>query len=145
MVNIVRTMKPFHSFCAVLFILSGFIAAQDKPDTNVCNPCTVRITQATAEKMMLHRVEPQYPQEAISSRVSGAVAVGFVIDKEGNTVRVAALKPSPEPDAINDPTVVAAVVKAVKEWKFKPYFVNGKPEAVETMFVFHLKLGEAAK
>lgn len=138
-------MKTLYALSALLFILADVITAQDKPDTNVCNPCTVRIAQGVAEKMILHRVEPQYPQAAISSRVSGAIDVGFVIDKEGNTARVVALKPSPEPDAINDPTMIAAVVKAVKEWKFKPYLVNGKPEAVETMFVFHLKLGEAPK
>lgn len=138
-------MKTLYALSAVLFILVGITTAQEKPDTDACNPCRVRLVQGAAEKMLLHRVEPQYPQEAISSRVSGAVAVGFVIDKDGNTVRVAALKPSPEPDAINDPAVITAVVKAVKEWKFKPYFVNGKPEAVETIFVFHLKLGDAAK
>jgi periplasmic protein TonB len=138
-------MKTLHALSAVLFILVGVITAQDKPDTNVCNPCMVRIAQGVAEKMLLHRVEPQYPQEAISSRVSGAIDVGFVIDKQGNTARVFALRPSPEPDAINDPAVIAAVVKAVKEWKFKPYLLNGKPEAVETIFIFHMNLGGAAK
>ena len=141
---LVKKMKSLYAI-VILFISAGVIAAQDKPDTNACNPCRIRITQSTAEKMLAHRVEPQYPEEAISSKVSGAVAVGFVIDKDGNTVRVAALKPSPEPDAINDPKVVAAVIKAIKEWKFKPYFINGQPEAVDTIFVFHVKLGEAAK
>jgi protein TonB len=138
-------MKTLHALSVILFISVGVITAQDKPDTNLCNPCLVHIAQGVAERMLLHHVDPQYPPAAISSRVAGAIAVGFVIDKNGNTARVAALRPSPEPDAIYDPAVIAAVIKAVKEWKFKPYLLNGKPEAVDTIFVFHVNLGGAAK
>jgi periplasmic protein TonB len=35
--------------------------------------------------------------------------------------------------------LVAAASAAVKQWKYKPYFVNGAPTEIETSVTLHFK------
>jgi hypothetical protein len=51
-------MVPFFALFLGLF---GVITAQDTT-VYVCNPCELRIAPRVAEKLLLHRVEPDYPQ-----------------------------------------------------------------------------------
>ena len=82
--------------------------------------------------LITHRVEPEYPEEAHKRYIEGQVVVRFLIDKEGNTTDVLAVE--------GDQLLRDAAVAAVKQWKFKPYLLNGEPVQVETNATLKFKL-----
>jgi len=68
-------------------------------------------------------VKPIYPHGA---KVPGIMAVVAEIDKTGRPSNIKVLK--------GDPLLVAAVVDAVKQWRWKPLRLNGEAvEAVSTI------------
>ncbi len=67
--------------------------------------------------------QPQYTEIARKARLQGVVIVQAIIDKDGNVTNVKVLKGLPM-------GLDQATVDAVKQWKFKPATLNGKPVAV---------------
>jgi TonB family protein len=72
--------------------------------------------------VLVHRVEPLYPEEARRNHVSGMVIVQTVIDENGHVTRAEALQGPPE--------LAQAAVDAVKQWTWKPGTQAGKPVPV---------------
>ena len=73
---------------------------------------------------MLERIVPRYPALAASERVQGQVVLVATIAKDG---RVADVRP------VSGPAVLASsAVDAVRQWRFRPYEVDGKPVQVQT-------------
>ena len=85
--------------------------------------------------VVVHRVEPLYPEEARKARVAGIVIVESIIDEEGNVVDARVLKPLPF-------GLDQSALDAVKQWKFRAGTLDGKP--VKTIFnlTLNFKLGE---
>jgi len=76
------------------------------------------------EGSVLHRVEPEYPEEARQRRIQGAVALDVRIGRDG---------------AVQDVKVVSgerpltdAAIVAVKQWRFRPQVVKGRPVEMQT-------------
>lgn len=82
---------------------------------------------------ILQRVEPLYPQAMVKLRREGVVVVQCVIDRNGN-VREAEVLRSPHP-MFND-----AAVKAIREWRFGPGTLNGRPVDVTFVLTIHFEL-----
>ncbi len=136
-----RFVVPFFALFLGLF---GVIFAQDKAAL-VCNPCELRIAPRVAEKLLLHRVEPDYPQSVKATGVSGQVMVRFVIDKQGNAVGVVNFAPDRQFESSQNPQIIAAATNAVKQWKFKPYLVAGEPVEAESLTTFHFDFSRLKK
>lgn len=81
----------------------------------------------------LVRVQPVYPEEARLARTQGEVIVDAVIDEQGGVSRVRVLKGLP--NGLDD-----AAVEAVKQWKFAPATLYGKPVAVYFTLTVNFKL-----
>ncbi len=76
------------------------------------------------EGNLIRRVEPQYPAIAKQIHLEGVVVLNAIISREGNIERV---------DVASGPGVLAlAAREAVRQWKYRPYFLNGEPVEVET-------------
>jgi len=73
---------------------------------------------------MIHKVDPVYPREAKKKHVKGDVLLKVLINKNGQVADVAVVK--------GDPMLTDAAMDAVKQWRFKPYLLNGEPIEVET-------------
>jgi TonB family protein len=83
------------------------------------------------EKLLIHRVDPEYPAEARSANVQGVIALDIVVGRDGS---VASMR------ALNGPDVLArAAMDALRWWKFEPYRVNGQPAVVETTVAVEFK------
>ncbi len=84
----------------------------------------IKIPADVMAQLVIHRVEPVYPDAARQSNVQGIVVLDALIGPDG---AVEDLRPLSGPDAL-----APAAVDAVKWWRFQPYRVNGKPVEVET-------------
>lgn len=77
---------------------------------------------------------PDYPREAAIAHKSGSVTVIFTVGTDGLTSNIRIVKSQPR--KLFD----KAAIRAVMHWRFKPYAVDGKPQArdVEQTIVFDL-------
>jgi len=87
-------------------------------------PRLTRSSNAEPEVLM-HKVAPIYPSMARSAHVNGEVIVRMTIGQDGN-VKNAVVEKGP-------PMLRGAVLDAVKQWKYKPYRLDGNPQEVETV------------
>lgn len=95
-------------------------------------PQKLRISSGVAERNLLHKVEPEYPQEAKAAQLQGDVVLQGVISKEGDVAELRAVS--------GQPLLVKGAIDAVKQWRYKPYLLNGHPVEVETTIIvrFHM-------
>jgi TonB family C-terminal domain len=121
---------PITRFVAlsVLVVLAAFAAAQDNPSPKP----HLRVSSGVAEGLIKHKVNPKYPREAREQGIEGDVILRATIDTKGNITN---LKVSQ-----GDPILAAAAIDAVKDWKYRPYVLNGEPVDVDTTIKiqFHL-------
>jgi len=67
---------------------------------------------------------PTYPPLALRNNVQGTVVLQLLIGKDGTVQNVRLLS--------GPPLLASAVMDAVRNWRYKPYFRNGQPVAVQT-------------
>ena len=87
-------------------------------------PQRVRISSGVTQGLLIHRVEPTYPPLAKAARIQGNVVLSAVIDINGQIQNLQLVS--------GHPMLVPAALAAVKEWRYKPYLLNGTPVEVET-------------
>jgi periplasmic protein TonB len=87
-------------------------------------PQRIRISQGVTRGLLIHRVEPAYPPLARAARVQGDVVLSAVIDVNGQIQNLTLVS--------GHPMLVPAAISAVREWRYKPYLLNGQPVEVET-------------
>jgi len=87
-------------------------------------PQRVRISQGVTKGLLIQKVEPAYPPLARAARVQGEVVLSAVIDSNGQITNLQLVS--------GHPMLVPAAITAVKQWRYKPYLLNGQPVEVET-------------
>jgi protein TonB len=87
-------------------------------------PQRIRISQGVTRGLLIHREEPTYPPLARSARVQGDVVLSAIIDGNGQIQNLTLVS--------GHPMLVPAAIAAVKQWRYKPYLLNGQPVEVET-------------
>jgi protein TonB len=87
-------------------------------------PQRVRVSQGVSTGLIVKKVQPKYPEKARQNWIQGTVVLRALISKEGDIVDLTVVS--------GDPLLVKAAVKAVKQWKYKPYLLEGKPVEVDT-------------
>ena len=94
----------------------------------------LRVNPTIQEAMLVLRVSPIYPTQAVQNHVSGMVVLDVVIAKDG-TVKSAAVKSG-------DPMLAASAVDAVKQRKYQVTLVNGNPVEVETTVSINFSIND---
>jgi protein TonB len=84
----------------------------------------VSVSSGVAQGLLVHRVAPQYPDQAKQARLQGTVVLQAVIGKDGSVHSVRALK--------GNPVLAQAAMDAVKQWRYRPYALNGEPVEADT-------------
>lgn len=87
-------------------------------------PQRIRISGGVTRGLLIHREEPVYPTLAKAARVQGEVVLSAVIDATGQIQNLQLVS--------GHPMLVPAAIAAVKQWRYKPYLLNGQPVEVET-------------
>ena len=83
------------------------------------------------EKLVTHRVDPDYPAAARPAHLQGVIVLDVVVGRDGKVAQV---------HALNGPEILAqAAMEALRWWRFEPYRVNGDPEVVETTVAVEFK------
>jgi TonB family protein len=93
---------------------------------------TLRISQGVSQGLVVKRVQPLYPPQARQIHLEGKVELQANISKSGSISSVKQLS--------GDPVLGRAAMDAVRQWKYKPYFLNGEPVEVETQVTVNFKL-----
>jgi protein TonB len=93
---------------------------------------TLRISQGVSEGLILKRVRPIYPEQARQMRVEGEVELQANISRSGSITGIKQLS--------GDPILGRAATDAVRQWKYKPYFLNGEPIEIQTQITVIFKL-----
>jgi TonB family protein len=95
----------------------------------------VRVSQGVATGLLFQKVSPHYPANAQQGHIQGQVVLNAVIDRNGDVESLALVS--------GHPMLAPAAIEAVKQWKYKPYLLNGNPVAVETQIIVSFSLNEA--
>jgi TonB family protein len=91
----------------------------------------VQVPADVMEKLVTHRVDPDYPAAARPAKMQGVIVLDVVVGSDGSVVDVRAL---------NGPEVLAqAAVEALRWWRFEPYRIDGKAMVVETTVAVEFK------
>lgn len=84
------------------------------------------------EGNLILRVQPLYPPLAKQARVQGPVVLRALITRGGMIENLQVLS--------GHPMLVRAAVDAVKQWRYRPYSLNGEPVEVETQITVNFVL-----
>jgi protein TonB len=76
------------------------------------------------EKDLLQKVPPEYPAQALAAKIGGTVVFAALLGRDGSVKQVNAISGQPE--------LIDAATLAVKQWKYKPWKLDGKGVEVET-------------
>lgn len=93
---------------------------------------TMNVSQGLSQGLILKKTQPTYPSIALQMRIEGPVDLLATISKMGNITAVKILH--------GDPQLARAALEAVKQWKYKPYLLDGQPVEIQTQITVNFKL-----
>lgn len=98
----------------------------------------IRVGGNVQAAKLVSKVEPVYPPGAKAAGVEGSVTMRAVISTDGNLLSVTPT------DSGADPRLALAAEDAVRNWRYEPTLLNGKPVEVSTIITtaFRLKPGQ---
>ena len=76
------------------------------------------------EGNLIYRVQPEYPALARQVHVQGLVVLRAIISRNGAIENLQALS--------GHPLLIPSAINAVRQWRYRPYVLNGEPVEVET-------------
>jgi protein TonB len=92
----------------------------------------IMVSQGVSRGLLVKQVQPTYPRTALQNRVEGSVQLLATVSKNGDISSVKVLS--------GDSQLARAAVEAVKQWKYKPYLLNGEPVDIQTQITVNFKL-----
>src|SRR5438270_10448451 len=116
-------------------VIGGIISSTPVAVPKVATPQRVRVSQGVSQGLLVRKVQPAYPPLARQARIQGQVVLQAEISKDGSIQNLRLIS--------GHPMLAPAALDAVKQWKYKPYFLNGEPVEVETQItvIFSLSGG----
>jgi len=108
----------------------GWADLESDLQKNATHP-QVHVSAEAMEKLVTHRVDPDYPEAARPGKLRGVIVLDVVVGRDGSVVDV---------HAQNGPEVLAkSAVDALRWWRFEPYRIDGQPVVVETTVAVEFK------
>jgi TonB family protein len=116
---------------ALLLLGPGLLGAQEQP--------LAAGTDGVPVPKKKKHVQPVYPKEALAEGIRGIVILDLVIDTEGHVVETTVIRSIPGLDE--------AALAAVRQWRYAPVKVDGRPASVRLTvpITFALKLPEMSR
>jgi protein TonB len=110
--------------------LKGLISSAS---SNLPKPslAAIKVSQGVSQGLLIKRVQPTYPPAALQLHAQGAVQIEATINKEGTVINPKVLK--------GDPILARAALDAVRQWRYKPYYLDGEPVEIQTQITVNFK------
>jgi protein TonB len=105
-------------------VIGGIISSTPMAVPKVATPQRVRVSMGVTSGLLLRKVNPTYPPLARQARIQGVVLLQAEISKSGDIENLRLIS--------GHPMLAPAAIEAVKQWKYKPYLLNGEPVEVDT-------------
>ncbi len=130
--NIIFILNRFNEEKTIRYLLSSKSARGNVQITE--SDCIVYSAIHKIEPLRArHRIEPEYPREALQEALVGTVQLKVMIDRYGRVVKVEALGTS-------HPLFRDAAVKAVKLWQYRAFSKNERRNYVSCVVTFKFNL-----
>jgi periplasmic protein TonB len=113
-------------------VIGGIISSTPVAVPKVATPQRVRVSQGVSQGLLVKKVQPAYPPLARQARIQGQVILQAEISKDGSIENLRLIS--------GHPMLAPAAIDAVKQWRYKPYMLNGEPVAVETTVMVNFTL-----
>jgi periplasmic protein TonB len=113
-------------------VMGGILSSTQVAVPKVATPQRIRVSQGVSQGLRIKMVNPNYPQLAKQARIQGQVVLQAEISKDGTIQNLQLIS--------GHPMLAPAAIEAVKQWRYKPYLLNGEPVAVETTVVVNFSL-----
>ncbi len=95
-------------------------------------PQSLRVSQGVLQGLLIKKIQPTYPAQAIQMRMQGAVLLEAKIGKDGSIL---------DARQVSGNTVLGrAAIDAVRKWKYRPYLLNGQPVEINTQITVNFQL-----
>ena len=116
-------------------VIGGIISSTPVAVPKIATPQRIRVSSGVSTGLLIKKVTPNYPALAKQARIQGHVLLQAEISKDGTIQNLQLIS--------GHPMLAPAAIEAVKQWRYKPYLLNGEPVAVETQVdvVFSLSGG----
>jgi protein TonB len=105
-------------------VMGSILSSTPVAVPKVATPQRVRVSQGVSAGLLVRKVNPNYPPLARQARIQGQVLLQAEISKDGSIQNLRLIS--------GHPMLAPAAIEAVKQWKYKPYLLNGEPVEVET-------------
>jgi TonB family protein len=92
----------------------------------------VSIPEYLSDKLLLDKVQPSYPEQALRSGLQGPVVLEAWIGRDGKIRNLKLIRGSL--------LLGQAAFEAVKQWRYKPYVLNGQTVEAQTLVTVDFKL-----
>src|SRR5271167_554159 len=99
-------------------VIGGIISSTPVAVPKVATPQRVRVSQGVSQGLLIRRVQPNYPPLAKQARIQGQVVLQAEISKDGTIQNLQLIS--------GHPMLAPAAIEAVKQWRYKPYLLNGE-------------------
>jgi TonB family protein len=93
---------------------------------------TMSVSQGVSQGLAIKKTPPSYPTNALRLRIEGPVQLMATISKKGDISAVKIIS--------GEPSLARAAVDAVKQWKYRPYLLDGSPVEIQTQITVNFKL-----
>lgn len=95
----------------------------------------VRVGGQIQAPALVSKVDPIYPEVAVSARIRGVVILEANVDRDGHVVDVKVLRTA-------NRLLDHAAITAVRQWQYRPLVLNGSPEPFVLTVVLTFNLVE---
>ena len=113
-------------------VIGGIISSTPVAVPKVATPQRVRVSQGVTQGLLIRKIQPNYPPLARQARIQGTVLLQAEISKDGTIENLRLIS--------GHPMLAPAAIEAVKQWRYKPYILNGEPVEVETQITVNFTL-----
>ena len=90
------------------------------------------ISQGVSEGALVHQVTPLYPSQALPLRLEGPVVLDATVSENGQLENVKVIS--------GHALLAQAAIDAVRQWRYRPYLLNGKPVRMQTKITVNFKM-----
>lgn len=92
----------------------------------------VRVSEGVTEGLRIREVAPAYPRIAQAAGIQGDVRLCAIISRNGEIENLQVLS--------GHPLLVTAALDAVRQWRYRPFYLNGDPVEVSTQITVRFVL-----